>query len=69
MKLGYHITLDKPPNRIRSIRLPNDPFMQSNGYKPAPLDLSQVSLTGETSHRSPSQVRAARPLAGRLPHR
>ena len=48
MKLGYHITLDKPPNRIRSIRLPNDPFMQSNGYKPAPLDLSQVSLTGET---------------------
>ncbi|XP_043197981.1 ryanodine receptor-like isoform X5 [Amphibalanus amphitrite] len=47
VKLGYHITLDKPPNRIRSIRLPNDPFMQSNGYKPAPLDLSQVSLTGK----------------------
>ena len=47
VKLGYHITLDKPPNRIRSIRLPNDPFMQSNGYKPAPLDLSQVSLTGQ----------------------
>ncbi|XP_066971318.1 ryanodine receptor isoform X20 [Macrobrachium rosenbergii] len=45
LALGYHITLDKPPSRIRSVRLPNDPFLQSNGYKPAPLDLSQVSLT------------------------
>ena len=27
------------------MRLPNEPFMQSNGYKPTPLDLSQVSLT------------------------
>ncbi|MPC12219.1 Ryanodine receptor [Portunus trituberculatus] len=45
LALGYHITLDKPPSRIRSVRLPNDPFLQSNGYKPQPLDLSQVSLT------------------------
>ncbi|XP_050722291.1 ryanodine receptor-like isoform X2 [Eriocheir sinensis] len=45
LALGYHITLDKPPSRIRSLRLPNDPFLQSNGYKPQPLDLSQVSLT------------------------
>ena len=37
--------MDKPPSRIRSVRLPNDPFLQSNGYKPAPLDLSMVSLT------------------------
>lgn len=37
--------MDKPPSRIRSVRLPADPFMQGNGYKPAPLDLSQVSLT------------------------
>ncbi|XP_064091941.1 ryanodine receptor-like isoform X23 [Macrobrachium nipponense] len=47
LALGYHITLDKPPSRIRSVRLPNDPFLQSNGYKPAPLDLSQVSLTSK----------------------
>lgn len=45
LALGYHITLDKPPSRIRSVRLSNDPFLQSNGYKPQPLDLSQVSLT------------------------
>lgn len=37
--------MDKPPARIRPIRLPNEPFMQGNGYKPAPLDLSAVSLT------------------------
>uniref|UniRef100_A0A336KLC6 CSON012070 protein n=1 Tax=Culicoides sonorensis TaxID=179676 RepID=A0A336KLC6_CULSO len=42
--LGYYITLDKPPARIRPIRLPNDPYMQGNGYKPAPLDLSAVTL-------------------------
>lgn len=45
MALGYHISLDKPPSRIRSIRLPNDPFLQPNGYKPAPLDLSAITLT------------------------
>ena len=45
--LGYHITLDKPPSRIRSIRLPNDPFLQPNGYKPAPLDLSAITLTAK----------------------
>ena len=44
MALGYHISLDKPPSRIRSVRLPNDPFMQPNGYKPAPLDLSAITL-------------------------
>lgn len=43
--LGYYITMDRPPSRIRPIRLPNEPFMQGNGYKPAPLDLSAVSLT------------------------
>lgn len=37
--------MDKPPARIRPIRLPNEPFMQANGYKPAPLDLSAVQLT------------------------
>ena len=32
--------MDKPPSRIRTVRLPNEPFLQSlNGYKPAPLDL------------------------------
>lgn len=45
LALGYYITMDKPPSRIRSVRLPNDPFLQSNGYKPAPLDLSAIALT------------------------
>ncbi|XP_017777975.1 PREDICTED: ryanodine receptor [Nicrophorus vespilloides] len=44
LALGYYITMDKPPSRIRSIRLPNEPFMQANGYKPAPLDLSAINL-------------------------
>uniref|UniRef100_A0A0A9WDJ1 Ryanodine receptor 44F n=2 Tax=Lygus hesperus TaxID=30085 RepID=A0A0A9WDJ1_LYGHE len=43
--LGYHITVDKPPSRIKNVRLPNEPFLQPNGYKPAPLDLSAISLT------------------------
>jgi hypothetical protein len=45
MALGYYITMDKPPSRIKSVRLPNEPFLQSNGYKPAPLDLSAIALT------------------------
>jgi ryanodine receptor 2 len=45
ISLGFYITLDKPPARIRPIRLPNDPYMQGNGYKPSPLDLNAVSLT------------------------
>ncbi|CAB3362502.1 Hypothetical predicted protein [Cloeon dipterum] len=45
LALGYYITMDKPPSRIKNVRLPNDPFMQSNSYKPAPLDLSAVTLT------------------------
>jgi len=39
--------MDKPPARIRAVRLPNDPFLQSNGYKPAPLDLSAIELTAK----------------------
>ena len=45
--LGYQISQDKPPARIRSVRLPNDPYLQSNGYKPAPLDLSAIELTSK----------------------
>jgi ryanodine receptor 2 len=37
--------MDKPPSRIKSLRLPNEPFLQSNGYKPAPLDLGAITLT------------------------
>ena len=43
--MGYNISMDKPPARIRSVRLPNEPYLQSNGYKPAPLDLSAIELT------------------------
>lgn len=45
LALGYYITMDKPPSRIKSLRLPNEPFLQSNGYKPAPLDLAAITLT------------------------
>uniref|UniRef100_A0A6P7G955 Ryanodine receptor-like n=1 Tax=Diabrotica virgifera virgifera TaxID=50390 RepID=A0A6P7G955_DIAVI len=45
--LGYYITMDKPPSRIKTIRLPNEPFLQANGYKPAPLDLSAITLTAK----------------------
>ena len=44
MALGYNISMDRPPARIRTVRLPNEPFLQSNGYKPAPLDLSAIEL-------------------------
>lgn len=37
--------MDKPPSRIKTVRLPNETFMQGNGYKPAPLDLSAIALT------------------------
>lgn len=39
--------MDKPPSRIKTIRLPNEPFMQANGYKPAPLDLSAITLSAK----------------------
>ena len=45
--LGYNISMDKPPARIRPVRLPNDPYLQPNGYKPAPLDLSAIELTSK----------------------
>ncbi|XP_043499298.1 ryanodine receptor isoform X4 [Polistes fuscatus] len=45
LALGYYITMDKPPSRIKTLRLPNEPFLQSSGYKPAPLDLSAINLT------------------------
>ena len=47
LALGYQITMDKPPARIRSVRLPNEPYLQSNGFKPAPLDLSAVELSSK----------------------
>lgn len=43
--MGYSISIEKPPSRIRTVRLPNEPFLQSNGYKPAPLDLGAIELT------------------------
>lgn len=39
--------MEKTPSRIKTIRLPNEPFMQSNGYKPAPLDLAAVMLNAK----------------------
>lgn len=39
--------MEKTPNRIKTMRLSNDLFMQSNGYKPAPLDLASIVLTAK----------------------
>ncbi|XP_023317849.1 ryanodine receptor isoform X1 [Trichogramma pretiosum] len=47
LALGYYITMDKPPARIKQLRLAGDRFGQSNRYKPAPLDLTAVSLTAK----------------------
>lgn len=41
--MGYHMNFDKPPIRIRPMRLPNS-FAQGNGYKPAPLDVRELEL-------------------------
>ena len=47
MALGYTISMEKPPARIRATRLPNEPYLQPNGYKPAPLDLSAIELSSK----------------------
>lgn len=44
LALGYYITMDKPPSRIKNLRLGHE-FVQSTGYKPSPLDLTAVTLT------------------------
>lgn len=41
--MGYHMALDKPPIRIRPMRLPNT-FTQRNGYKPSPMDVRELEL-------------------------
>ncbi|GLG95821.1 LOW QUALITY PROTEIN: ryanodine receptor-like [Gryllus bimaculatus] len=58
LALGYHISMDKPPARIRNVRLPNEPFLQPNGYKPAPLDLSAVTLTAKMEELDPDMRRS-----------
>jgi len=35
--------LDKPPTRLRPLRLPQS-YVQSNGYKPQPLDTHEIEL-------------------------
>uniref|UniRef100_A0A0N5AR96 Ryanodine receptor n=1 Tax=Syphacia muris TaxID=451379 RepID=A0A0N5AR96_9BILA len=44
--LGYHMIIDKPPTRLRPIRLPQN-YQQSNGYKPQPLDAHEIVLGDE----------------------
>ncbi|CAK5073642.1 unnamed protein product [Meloidogyne enterolobii] len=41
--LGWHMMLDKPPTRLRPLRLPQS-YVQSNGYKPQPLDTHEIEL-------------------------
>ena len=42
--LGYHMILDKPPTRLRPVRLTQS-YTQSNGFKPQPLDTHEVELS------------------------
>lgn len=41
--LGYHMVQEKPPTRLRPVRLPQN-YNQSNGYKPQPLDTHEIEL-------------------------
>ncbi|KAI6237110.1 hypothetical protein M3Y95_00230500 [Aphelenchoides besseyi] len=41
--LGYHMVVDKPPTRLRPVRLPQN-YVQSNGFKPQPLDTHEIEL-------------------------
>nr|KAG5704413.1 hypothetical protein BaRGS_024268 [Batillaria attramentaria] len=46
LALGYHITINQQQqqnNRLKMLKLGNN-YLQSNGYKPSPLDLSAVTL-------------------------
>ncbi|XP_048259812.1 ryanodine receptor-like isoform X9 [Haliotis rufescens] len=46
LALGYHISISpqqQQNNRMKTIKLGNN-FLQSNGYKPTPLDLSGIQL-------------------------
>lgn len=36
--------------RVKTYRLPNMPYLQSNGYRPAPLDLTNSELTTKMNH-------------------
>ncbi|OQV16827.1 Ryanodine receptor [Hypsibius exemplaris] len=47
LALGYHITMVPIDNlRIRPMKL-SSTYTQPNGYKPAPLDLTNIDLTGK----------------------
>uniref|UniRef100_A0AAN0LPN8 Ryanodine receptor n=1 Tax=Polyphagotarsonemus latus TaxID=1204166 RepID=A0AAN0LPN8_9ACAR len=45
--LGYKISKDNVQNRIKVLRLPNELYLQSNNYKPCPMDLSQIQLSSK----------------------
>ncbi|XP_025103910.1 ryanodine receptor-like isoform X4 [Pomacea canaliculata] len=47
LALGYHITVNiqqQQNNRLKMLKLGNN-YLQSNGYKPSPLDLSGITLS------------------------
>uniref|UniRef100_A0AC34QR18 Ryanodine receptor n=1 Tax=Panagrolaimus sp. JU765 TaxID=591449 RepID=A0AC34QR18_9BILA len=41
--LGYHMVKDKPPTRLRPLRLPPH-YQQPNGFKPQPYDSHDIEL-------------------------
>uniref|UniRef100_A0A914XP97 Ryanodine receptor n=1 Tax=Plectus sambesii TaxID=2011161 RepID=A0A914XP97_9BILA len=41
--LGYNMVIDKPPTRLRPVRLPQN-YQQQNGFKPGPLDTHEIVL-------------------------
>ncbi|KAK3736855.1 hypothetical protein RRG08_000604 [Elysia crispata] len=46
LALGYHISVihtEEPNNRLKMLKLGNN-YLQSNGYKPNPMDLTTISL-------------------------
>jgi hypothetical protein len=51
LAFGYYIGIDVKTDerRLKFIKLPNT-YVQSNGYKPQPLDLSHVIVSSKMDH-------------------
>ncbi|KFD64964.1 hypothetical protein M514_11549 [Trichuris suis] len=49
LALSYRIDPGKLPNRVKTLRLPQN-FLMSNGYKPSPLDTREISLSESLSN-------------------
>ncbi len=51
LAFGYHLGMDMKTDehRLKYMKLPNT-YVQTNGYKPQPLDLSNIILSTKMDH-------------------